>query len=181
MQLWIGLPARAREAEPLLQVLRADAVAVRREPGVVARVYSGRSGAVEAPTKNHVPVTLVEFRLEPGARVEQALPASYGGFLYVVEGAVSVGDDAKLVRETEVGWLERTSYGGSTTLVIKAGANGARVVLYAGEPQGEPLVQRGPFVAESADGLARLARRYQAGRFTPLSELARAGLTASSQ
>jgi redox-sensitive bicupin YhaK (pirin superfamily) len=171
LQLWVGLPSAEREAAPALQVLRAADVPVRSEPGVVARVYSGASGGLRAPTTNLVPVTLVEFSLAPDARVEQELPASYRGFLYVVDGSVTVGGET--LQDGGVGWFERAQ-DGADALSISAGSAGARVVLYAGEPHGEPIVQRGPFVAGTPEGLARFYWRYQEGRFTPLSEVVKA-------
>ena len=171
LQLWIGLPTRAREAEPSLQVLRRGSLPVRREPGVEVRVYSGRSGQAEAPTQNLVPVTLLEILLEPGATLTQELPASYNGFLYVIEGALAGGADAQAMKKGDVAWLERTTATGSSTLTVSAAAEGARVVLYAGEPQKEPLIQRGPFVAESPAGLSRFFQRYQSNGFRKLSEI----------
>ncbi len=50
---------------PRYQDLAGDAVPVRRQPGVGVRVFSGASGGVTAPTKNFVPVTMVEVRLDP--------------------------------------------------------------------------------------------------------------------
>ena len=167
LQLWIGLPTSQREAAPALQVLRTNDVPLRHEPGVVARVYSGSSGGVRPPTKNLVPVTLVEFELEPGRRVEQALPASYRGFLYVVDGSVSVGDET--AAQGSVAWFERAEHEAASGLVLSAGSAGARVVLYAGEPHGEAIVQRGPFVAGTLEGLAQFHWRFQERKFTPLS------------
>lgn len=170
LQLWIGLPARVRESAPALKVLRRDAVPVRAEPGVVARVYSGRSGAVAARLETLLPVTLVELVLEPGARIEQEIPASQRGFVYVVRGDLTVSGDARAVAAGELGWFDAVTTE-PTTMSLVAGSSGARVVLYAGEPHREPLVQRGPFVAESGDGLVRYFRRYREGRFTPLSAI----------
>ena len=51
------------------QDLAGDAVPVRGQPGVEVRVFSGASGGVTAPTKNFVPVTMVEVRLDLGASV----------------------------------------------------------------------------------------------------------------
>ncbi len=174
LQLWIGLPSHVREAPPALQVLRSVDVPVRVEPGALARVYSGRSGALEAPTQNLVPVTLVEFKLDGGRSIEQELPASYRGFLYVVEGAITVGDDSETVAQGNVAWFERAQSGAASALVLRAGTEGARVVLYAGEPHGEPIVQRGPFVAGTPEGLAKFYWQFQERKFTPLSEVVRA-------
>ena len=52
-----------------------------------------------------------------------------------------------------------------------AGAYGARFVLYAGEPQHDPIVSHGPFIGDSRQDIARLYAEYRAGQFPRLSEL----------
>jgi redox-sensitive bicupin YhaK (pirin superfamily) len=56
---------------------------------------------------------------------------------------------------------------------IVAGEDGVRLVLYAGQPQGDPIVSHGPFI-DSREDIARLHNEYRAGRFERLSEIARA-------
>lgn len=174
LQLWIGLPRHLRDTEPRFEAIPFGTLPIRREPGVEARLYSGSTGALSSPTFNHVPVTLVDFRLEPGARVEQQLPAEYQGLMYVIGGAVSVSDDPVPLRTGEVGFIESDSRRGPTTLRLTAsGSEPAQVVLYAGAPHGDPTVQHGPFVAGSREDIPRLAREYQSGRFVPMSSLTR--------
>ncbi len=168
LQLWIALPARDRALAPRFEIVRKDAAPVVRAPGVEARLYSGASGAVRSATRNRVQVTLLDLHLAAGARFEQTLPASYNGFVYVVDGGASIGD--RVVEAGQVGWLAPSA---TTSLVISGGPRGARLVLYAGEPIGEPLVQRGPFVAGSSAEIVELHRRFRAGEFASMSELAR--------
>jgi redox-sensitive bicupin YhaK (pirin superfamily) len=169
LQLWIALPARDRGLAPRFEIIRRDAAPMVRAPGVEARLYSGASGMLRASTRNRAPVTLLDLKLAPGAMFHQALPGTYNGFFYVVEGQATVGDDR--VATGQVGWLAPSA---STDLAISAGASGARLVLYAGEPIGEPLVQHGPFVAGSAAEIAEFHRQFRAGRFIPMSQVARA-------
>jgi len=130
LQLWLTLPQAERWAAPRFERITRDDAPVRREPGVEARVYSGSSGSVRGTAHNHVPVALVDIRLEPGARFEQELPDSYNGFLYVLDGSVSVGADRTRLTEGQVGWLAaalvNTSSGGAVR--ITAGDGGARLV-----------------------------------------------------
>jgi redox-sensitive bicupin YhaK (pirin superfamily) len=168
LQLWIALPARDRALAPAFEIVRKEAAPVVRAPGVEARLYSGASGAVRSATRNRVQVTLLDLHLAAGARFEQALPASYNGFLYVVDGGASIGDRA--VEAGQVGWLAPSA---ATSLVISGGPRGARLVLYAGAPIGEPLVQRGPFVAGSPAEIVELHLRFRAGEFASMSDLAR--------
>ena len=73
----------------------------------------------------------------------------------------------------EVGWLDRPAGDGASELTITAEGGAARLALYAGEPQGGALIQRGPLVANSTEDLAQLFRAYRNGGFPRLSELAR--------
>src|SRR5271166_6226313 len=86
LQLWVNLPAAEKMTAPRYQDLAGDAVPVRRQPGVEVRVFSGASGGVTGPTKNFVPVTMVEIRLDPGASVRQDLPADYNAVIVVLVG-----------------------------------------------------------------------------------------------
>ena len=49
---------------------------------------------------------------------------------------------------------------------VGAGKNGARVLLIAGKPIGEPVVQYGPFVMNSREEIEQTLRDYRDGRLT---------------
>ena len=175
LQLWVTLPTASRWAAPRFEVLERDHAPVRREAGVHARVYSGVSGDVHAPSHLYLPLTMVDITLEPGSRFEQPLPPSYNGFLYPLEGTVDVaGSSPQTLGVGSIGWLE-PSNGEQSVLRITAREREARVVLYAGERQGVPIVSHGPFVGESHDDLVRVSRAYVEGRMPRVSELVRGG------
>ena len=71
----------------------------------------------------------------------------------------------------QVGWLDRPTDNGTSMFRVVADESGARVILYAGQPQGDPIVSYGPFIGDSKQDIARLFAEYQAGRFPRLSEL----------
>jgi redox-sensitive bicupin YhaK (pirin superfamily) len=165
LQLWVNLPSADKLVPARHQHLQADTVPVRREHGAEVRVFSGSSAGVTSPTQNYAPVTMVEIRLQPGARIEQDLPADYNGFVVVVEGSGAIG-----VSETETGrgavaWLTPSAEPSAVTLT--GGDQGLRALLYAGQPLREPVAARGPFVmntdAELAAGFAEF--RAQGERF----------------
>jgi hypothetical protein len=56
---------------------------------------------------------------------------------------------------------------------VTAGESGARLILFAGQPQGDPIVSYGPFIGDSKQDIARLFAEYQTGGFPRLSELKR--------
>jgi redox-sensitive bicupin YhaK (pirin superfamily) len=131
-------------------------------------LYSGVAGSTRSTTRNRTPVTLLDLTLAPGARFQHELPAAYNGFVYVVEGGASIGE--RTVAVGEVGWFAPAP---ATDLVITAGERGARIVLYAGQPISEPLIQHGPFVAGSRGEITDLYQRFRAGQFASMSQLAR--------
>jgi redox-sensitive bicupin YhaK (pirin superfamily) len=170
LQLWIRLPARDRALAPSFEIVRGRAAPVRREPGVTARLYSGSTGTLVSSTKNRAPITLVDIALAPGARFCQQLPRRYNGFLYMLDGALE-GGGAQLSL-ADVAWLDRPSGDDEDTLELVAGERGARVVLYAGEPQHEPLVHYGPFVGGSRADIEASVLAFRRGQFVTMSSLA---------
>jgi redox-sensitive bicupin YhaK (pirin superfamily) len=183
LQLWLTLPHDERWAAPRFEHIARQAVPVRREPGVDARVYSGSSGSARAITHNYVPVTLIDIRLQPGARFEQELPDSYNGFFYVLEGAISVGAERTRLAAGQVGWLAETELNASgvSSARVIGGDDGARVILYAGERQCVPIVMHGPFVGESREDIRRLSDLYRRGEMPRVSELPAAEATSGNR
>jgi redox-sensitive bicupin YhaK (pirin superfamily) len=169
LQLWIALSAQDRDAAPRFQIIRKGEAPVVRAPGVEARLYSGAVGSLRSPTRNHVPVTMLDVALAPAARFQEELPGPYNGFAYVVDGSVRIGRDT--LTAGQVGWLAPSD---RDVLVVSATERGARLVLYAGLPIREPLVHQGPFVAGSRAEIAELYRRYRVGQFTSMHQLAQA-------
>ena len=177
LQLWLTLPHDERWAAPRFEHVTRDAAPLREEAGVEARVYSGSSGSARATTHNYVPVTLVDIRLQPGARFEQELPDSYNGFVYVLDGAVSVGVEQTRILPGQVGWLSEAEANASDVSTVRmiAGDDGTRLMLYAGERQRVPIMMHGPFVGESRADIMRLSRQYIDGKMPRISEIARNG------
>ena len=172
LQLWLTLPKRQRWVPPAFWRIPLRSVPILREAWGRVRVYSGSSGGVVSRARVHVPVTLVDIELDADATLEQDLPASYGGFLYVLEGSVLVGSDARLLEAAQVGWLDRPEQRGDSVLQIRGGEQGVRVLLYAGEPTHDPVVAHGPFIGDTQEDIVRLYGEYEAGQFPKMSDLA---------
>ena len=160
-------------------MIHSDAVPIRREPGVEIRIYSGASGQLRSTTRNHVPVTITEMIMEPHASVDQDIPMSYNGFVYVIRGSVRIGEDGVPLKTDQVGWLDRSKGEGTSVLRVHAGESGARLLLYAGQPQGDRIVSHGPFIGDSKEDIVGLFSEYRSGRFVRMSTLARQSGVAS--
>jgi len=163
-QLWLILPEAQRNMAPRVQVLRRAEMPVHAEPGVVATVYSGKSGDAAAPTLNAVPVTLIDIRLAPGTVFAAHIPASYNAFVVALEGEAAAGAAAEKLVTGTVGWTGPMGDGNSV-LQLRAGDDGARLLLYAGQPQNIAVVAKGPFIAGSVEELAGYYAAYRHGKF----------------
>jgi redox-sensitive bicupin YhaK (pirin superfamily) len=165
LQLWVNLPAANKLAPPRYQDFTAGNIPVRREPGVEVRVFSGRSGEVAGPAKNHARVTMLEISLQPGARFEQALPAEYNGFVLVLDGTALLGAASTGVEKGQLAWMTRHDGQGDSTIRMAANGRPVRLLLCAGQPLREPVVAHGPFVMNTRQQIIDAFADYQAGRF----------------
>lgn len=164
LQLWINLPREKKMTAPRYQNLKGNEVPVREEEGAVIRIFSGSSKDVGSPTLNHVPVTMVEARMEAGASVSQDLPGSYKGIIYIIEGSGVFGENE--VRASKGQVLELGNGGDIETGGINFTAEESlRFLLYAGEPVKEPVVARGPFVMNTEEEIRVAYQEYMQGTF----------------
>jgi redox-sensitive bicupin YhaK (pirin superfamily) len=85
------------------------------------------------------------FDVELPANAELSLPraADHNAFVYAYEGELLVGPAGE---EATVSPRSAIVLGNGDTVIAKAGARGARFLLLAAKPIGEPVVQYGPFV-----------------------------------
>lgn len=93
LQLWVNLPAARKMTKPRYQDLLAAGAPIARQPGAAVRVFSGRVDDAVAGTLNHVPVLMLEVRIDPGAAACLPVPGGDNAFLFVVEGSVRAGPD----------------------------------------------------------------------------------------
>lgn len=158
-QLWLNLPAKDKMQPPAysdIPAARIPSVAIDRGVvKVIAGEFRGTRGAVHGgPTDAHY----WDVHLEPGSIVEAALPAAHNAFVYAYEGEAFVGEEKNALPHRAAGLL---STGDSLRLI--AGAKGARVLVLAGRPIGEPVVQYGPFVMNTREEIEQAIADYQAG------------------
>lgn len=161
-QLWLNLPARDKLGEPSYRDFDPDEIPHRPlADGSAVRVIAGYfdDGQVQAEGAVRRPVTdpqLYDLTLAPGARVAPRLADGLRVLLYVFEGALQVGGET-----VAKGHLAQLGDAGE---LILDSADGARVLLLAGRPLGEPIVQYGPFVMNSREEIDQALRDYRAGR-----------------
>jgi quercetin 2,3-dioxygenase len=169
LQLWVNLPQKYKMVEPRYQNIHKEAAAVRYEEGALIRVYSGSSGSVVSNTLNYVPIIFVEMIIENGASISQELPGSYNGFIYVLEGSGSFGEDNVQAKKGQALWLGAADL--ELSLIKVTATEKLRIILFAGEPLKETVVARGPFVMNTEEEIAQAYADYRNGKFLTQNQM----------
>ncbi len=169
LQVWLALPPEKRYAPPFWQKISLKDVPKIRTDHYEIRVYSGSSNGLTASLQNHTAFTLVDFRLENNAQVSQEIPSEYSGLVYVLNGRVKAG--GKILEAGQTGWLSKMEEKGNSELQFLALENDTHFVLYAGQPHRVPIVQHGPFIADSMEEIARFYKQFREGEFPHLNDL----------
>lgn len=156
LQLWINLPSRLKMAEPRYEDLRGAQMPVQSVDGGILRSF--------APSIRHLPVTMLEMRLGPGATAAPEVPSAENAFLYVIAGAGRFGANARSANAGQVVWFERRDDGGGSRIVCKAD-EALHAILWSGPPLREPVAAHGPFVMNTQGELRQAFLDFQSGRF----------------
>jgi hypothetical protein len=158
LQLWLNLPRSMKMIPARYRDQRLKDTPVRAVPGGQIHVYAGRSGEVSHPHGSDYPMSLLDIRLEPGARLGQEISTRDRAFVYVLEGRADLG--GKEVGKGEIAWFDP---GEGDELPIAA-TEEWRGLLFSGEPIHEPAVAYGPFVMNTRQEIEQAFLDYQAGK-----------------
>jgi len=164
-QLWINLPAREKLKPAGYRDIPAREIPLAAlDGGGQARVIAGTltQGAVETTGPMQGSSTepmYFDLRLPPGATASVPVPAGHNAFLYAYEGEALVGDDSRPLPHRAAGLLTP-----GEVVRIAALDRGAQLLLIAGRPIGEPIVQYGPFVMNTREEIEQAIADYQSGR-----------------
>lgn len=163
-QLWVNLPARDKMIAPRYQDLPPHTIpAVRTSAGNRVRVLAGTFATVSGPVTG-VAAEPIYFDMEigPGSSETVALPPAHNAFVYCYQGAITVGsdDDVALVGHRRLAVLSL-----GERVHLTAAGDGARVIVVAGKPFGEPVARYGPFVMNTREELMQAVDDMRNGRF----------------
>lgn len=164
-QLWVNLPSREKMKPAAYRDIPSREIpTVALADGGELRVIAGaftQDGVTTAGPIGRLSTEPLYFdlRLPAGAVVTVPTPAAHNAFLYVYDGNAMVGADARPLPHRSAGLLTP-----GDEVRVRAGEGGARLLLLAGKPIGEPVVQFGPFVMNTREEIEQAIVDYQAGR-----------------
>jgi hypothetical protein len=149
----VALPEGARDGVPGFEHYAPPEVAGE---GSAVRVFLGSLLGSTSPVATATPLLGAELLLDPGVALEIDVETAYEHGVLLDTGSLHVAGTA--VAKDELGYVPP----GSSRLSLRAGADGARLLLLGGPPFGEPIVMWWNFVGRTHDEIVASRDAWQA-------------------
>ncbi len=164
-QLWINLRKTDKWIKPDYQDVPSTRIPQVSTPDgkVSARVIAGNYLDAKAVINTLTPILYLHFTLQPGGQVVQSVPENYNAFAYVIGGEGLFGKDKTAVGEKNLIVFENDGEIISIRELDDA-KSPLDVLLIAGMPLNEPIVQYGPFVMNTREEIDKTLEDYRNGR-----------------
>lgn len=159
VQLWVNLPAEHKHTPPRYQGITSETIpslSLAGDSGT-ARVIAGKLLGVVGVAQTFTPINVWDVRLNQAAKCDLESPSGHTTLVVVQSGDARVNDVQ--VRATDLVELDRS--GGPISITTD---RGARLLVLTGQPIGEPVVGRGPFVMNSEEEIHEAIADFRAGR-----------------
>lgn len=160
-QLWVNLPRDKKLTKPRYQEVQSKEIPeVPYGKYALVRVISGKFNEVDAPVSEiYAEPLYFDIKVKDSDSFTIPIPHGYNAFLYVFDNSISIR--GKRLHEGQVGLLDRIG----SELKIDVGSSGARFLLAAGKPLGQPIAWYGPIVMNTRDELVTAVQDLQTGNF----------------
>ena len=164
MQLWVNLRKKDKTAPPGYQpITSAQIPRVNLAGGAEVRVIAGELEGTRGPAKTFSPVTLLDAKLPSGSTLPVTLPAAHNALAVVATGRVRAGGVTAVAGEVLL-------FANDAPRLELVAEDDSHVILLAGEPLDEPIVQHGPFVMNTPQEIERAFFDLQRGGFGKLPD-----------
>ncbi|QDU80258.1 Quercetin 2,3-dioxygenase [Polystyrenella longa] len=159
VQLWVNLPAAAKQTPPKYQDLLASQFPTASLPGNagIARVIAGELMEAKGPASTFTPINVWDLQLNEGTTTELTIPEGHTSLLIVQKGEIAANGES--LKGVELALFEIA--GSQIQLDSKTAS---RILVLTGEPIGEPVVGQGPFVMNTREEIHQAIADYQAGK-----------------
>ncbi|MDQ2719970.1 MAG: pirin family protein [Bacteroidota bacterium] len=165
VQLWVNLPKKYKMASPHYQAIlheqkgKIDLPANAGKAYIIAGEYNGIKGAA----KTFSPVELYDIRLNENGEIELNVPAEYNTGLLVVEGEVTINQNAIASQH------QYAQFKNEDGLIKIKATRKSNILFLSGEPINEPVAAYGPFVMNTFEEIQQALSDVKSGKFGTLA------------
>ncbi len=166
-QLWVNLPAAKKMLPAEYREGKAQDIPVLKNDEFCIKAVAGELEVNGELLKGYfsiddTDVLFLDIHLQPQSKLEIPVAKGYHSLLYAYDGSVQLAAaNVNAASQT----LTRFDNEGAV-LIENAADETARVLLLAGKPIKEPIVQHGPFVMNTVQEIEQAIRDYSAGKLT---------------
>jgi redox-sensitive bicupin YhaK (pirin superfamily) len=164
-QLWLNLPSRSKMTPAWYRDIPSERIPeYATQGGATVRVIAGSSNGVEgAMQREDTEPLYLDILLAAGSDFAAWIPASHNAFVFVYRGSAKLG--GKTVGTGSMGILSNNPDADGVQISTEAGA---KLILVAGRPIHEPIVQYGPFVMNTQQEIFQAISDFREGRFAEI-------------
>ena len=163
LQCWVALPRADEECEPDFTHQKVAELSTLQLQGSHIILVAGSFMGLQSSLPTRSPLVYAQLTLQPGARL--SLPAEYEELaLYIVSGEIDLGVEGSY----PAGQLLVIRTGAS--IDMRAGEQGALVMLLGGEPLDGPRHMAWNFVSSSQERIKQASDDWLHQRFEPVPE-----------
>jgi len=164
-QLWVNLASKDKMTPPRYRGIAADQIPeIQLEQGIRVKLIAGVLNDTEGAIRDiRTQPLYLDITLPAMAEHDFTLPAGHNAFVYVYSGQVQAGPGSET--SLQAGQLGVLANADGAEAIHLGSRQGARLLLIAGQPLGEPIVQWGPFVMNTRTEIEQAFADYRSGRF----------------
>lgn len=159
LQLWLNLPRKDKFAGPQYRDITVAMIPKVQESHVTVGVISGTYGRTKGATQgDYVQALMLDVALDPGSSWSLPVDSQATVFFYMMKGSA-------LLDSTPVEGHQAVLMSEGDAFSIQAGAQGLRLILFAGRPLKEPIAWGGPIVMNTREELHQAFAEIENGTF----------------
>ncbi|NVK23320.1 MAG: pirin family protein [Gammaproteobacteria bacterium] len=171
-QLWINLPSTEKMVDAsYVDIERTDIPTLNlnnQEDGKITsaqvKLIAGKfnnSDETGPVKRDDIDLQIYDLTNAEKSALPIKIDTDAQGYLYVYQGSVEA--EGKTINETHIAEISTTSEQDESSIKLTMAEN-TGVLLAVAKPIGEPIVQYGPFVMNTAEEIETALRDYQSGR-----------------
>lgn len=154
LQIWLNLAAKDKMTAPAYFDIGKDMIKSVTLPQGEVRVLAGEFNGVKGVDPPHVKATVLDVALRPGQELVIPSRPEENLFIYLMAGEAVCGSESPqaVPKRTAAFFTE------GDALAVRAGADGARFMVFCGPPLREPVAWMGPIVMNTQQELDQAFR-----------------------
>lgn len=163
-QLWLNLPASKKMQPAAYEDVAPNNIPNYELPSAEIKAIAGKAQLAGQTIEGYLSiedthVLLLDVMLKPHEKVSIPVAPDHNALVYVYEGKATLGATAVMAKERTLSRFDQQG----DVLLENPSSQSSRLMLLAGRPINEPVVQHGPFVMNTEAEIRQAMQDYQAG------------------